>query len=150
MAEAKDTDVSLDQEPNPASPDWYLQTLVQVANESDATFPVTLYVNGLLVSGILIGGHKFFTELGVQFTQFFGGESEETTEIVGSLTSPGEIYYRDGNSDTPPPPQYVHLKEARVFSPGQQPIPANGSLWRGRLASVDGFSLGCFALDNPA
>jgi len=40
--------------------------------------------------------------------------------------------------------EYIHLRDAKIYAPGQNPLPANGLLWRGRLSSVGGFSYGVF------
>jgi len=37
---------------------------------------------------------------------------------------------------------YIHLKDARVFTPGRKGMPGVGMLWRGRLDAVSGWSLG--------
>jgi hypothetical protein len=66
-------------ERNPMQPDWYwyLQSLVSIVNGNNGEFPVTLYVKGLVISGNLISGHRYFAGLRAQLTQFFGGESEK-------------------------------------------------------------------------
>lgn len=50
-----------------AENDWFLQFLVSIVNKSDASFPITLFVGGLLVSGQLVGGKKFFEGFGAAF-----------------------------------------------------------------------------------
>lgn len=132
--------------PNPALPDLYLQALVNIVNGKDIEFPITLFVGGLIVSGQLTSGHKYFEGLGEQLTQFFGGPSDDTAEVVKLFTAPGDIYTQTEDTTEIPPPQYIHLREGKIFTPGQQPIPVEGVWWRGRLASVDGFHFGSLAL----
>jgi hypothetical protein len=36
---------------------------------------------------------------------------------------------------------FLHLRNAHTLGP-QGPTPTDGALWRGRLASVDGFTFG--------
>jgi hypothetical protein len=44
----------------------------------------------------------------------------------------------------------IHLKNARTFIPGAAGIPTHGGVWwRGRLSSVDAWSLGLFAEGPP-
>lgn len=136
--------------PNPELPDWYLQNLVEIVNGNDFEFPITLFVGGLMVSGQLTSGHKYFEGLGEQLTQFFGGPSDDTQENVNYLTSPKEIYLKKEDAKDKVPPQYIHLREARVFVPGQQPIPSEGSWWRGRMSSVDGFHFGSLSVAKNA
>jgi len=133
-------------EPNPALPDWYLQALVETVNGKDIEFPITLFVGGLIVSGQLTSGHKYFEGLGTQLTQFFGGPSDDTTEIIRYFTFPGDAYTRNEKGAKIPPPQYIHLREAKIFTPGQRPILAEGAWWRGRLACVDGFHFGLLSV----
>jgi hypothetical protein len=63
--------------------------------------------------------------------------------IAEMLDNYSKIY-----SEPPPegqPPSYIHLKDARIFAPGQNPIPSSGLLWRGRISCVEGFSMGSFS-----
>lgn len=39
-------------------------------------------------------------------------------------------------------PTFLHLRQARVFVPGQEGMPDNGMFWRGRLSEVTGWALG--------
>lgn len=142
MSDEQQTGTDTSDVPDPAQPDWYLQALIGIVNGKDIEFPITLFVGGLIVSGLLTSGHKYFQGLGEQLTQFFGGPSEETSKTVGYFTSPGDIYTEDTASEPKPPPQFIHLRAAMVFSPGQTPIPNGGSWWRGRVANVDAFHFG--------
>lgn len=38
--------------------------------------------------------------------------------------------------------QYVHLKDAKVFNDSSTTPSDEGTLWRGKLSSISGFSLG--------
>ncbi|MFT4171086.1 MAG: gas vesicle accessory protein GvpU [Rhodocyclaceae bacterium] len=131
---------------DPAHHDWYLQALVKIVNGREFGFPITLYVGGLVVSGELISGHKYFEGLGDQLTEFFGGPSDETAQAVRSFTFPAGIYTEPQEGEEVPPPQYVHLRGARIFTPAQDPIPTEGVWWRGRLACVDAFHFGTLAV----
>ncbi|WP_421851711.1 gas vesicle accessory protein GvpU [Marinomonas sp.] len=128
--------------PDQTQPDWYLQQLVDMINGKEYELPITLFVNGLIVSGQLTSGHNYFEGLGEQLTEFFGGPSDDTSKAVALLTAPADMYTNDDEDEEKPLPQYIHLNKARVFTPGQQPIPSEGSWWRGRLSSVDGFHFG--------
>lgn len=132
--------------PDSSLPDWYLQSLVDMVNGKDFEFPITLFVGGLIVSGQLTSGHKYFEGLGEQLTQFFGGPSDDTAKTIKYFTSPADIYTQPKGTTQTPPPQYIHLRGAKIFTPGQQPIPAEGAWWRGRLVSVDGFHFGSLAI----
>ena len=125
------------------SVDWYLQKLVALVNGSQLEFGVTLYVNGSVVSGRLIGGKKYFEEFAKEFTGAYPGSSESKESIRAAFASNGDIYDREeGDGEDLPPPQFIHLADARCFSGGGSAIPNRGVLWRGKINSVSGFSLG--------
>lgn len=142
MSNEQQTKPEASQEPDHAQPDWYLQVLIDTVNGKDYELPITLFVGGLIVSGNLTSGHKYFQGLGEQLTEFFGGHSEDTEKAVQYFTSPGKIYAEETDSEPKSPPQFIHLRQAMVFAPGQTPIPNGGSWWRGRVASVDAFHFG--------
>jgi hypothetical protein len=134
-----------------ALPDWYMQRLVNLVNGTEIEFPITLFVSGAMVSGQLVSGHRYFGEgLASALKQFFGKAGDEAKTAIEHLTSAKEIYLKeqkeqkDENADdkVKRPPQYIHLREARVFTAGQEPIPTEGAWWRGRLSSVDAFHFG--------
>lgn len=139
------------QERDPSHPDWYLQMLAGTANnmQGKVELPITLYVHGLVVSGLLTSGGRYFDALGEQITAAFGPFLGEPNNMGEQLTSgAAEIYAAP--RDSGPPAQYIHLRDAHVFAPGQQALPANGIWWRGRLASVDGFHFGTLAASHPS
>ena len=48
------------------------------------------------------------------------------------------------------PTWFIHLRDARVFSPGGAGLPGNGMHWRGRLSEVSGWSFGLLEAAPPA
>ncbi|MEJ2046344.1 MAG: hypothetical protein P8X74_22405 [Reinekea sp.] len=126
--------------------DWFLQRLVNIVNSVGLTFGITLNVGGFLVSGQLVGGKEYFEGFGGDFAGVFAG-SESAENIQESFAKHGDIYSAD--NETPPPPSYIHIKEAKFFNTNGNPIPGNrGVWWRGRLSQVDGFSLGSLSAEN--
>jgi len=126
--------------------DWFLQRLVNYANDYRLEFGITLQVSGMLVSGTIISGQKYFDEFSANFT---GGLSDQT--LVDSFSSLFNAYkgvydVSPEEKDKLPPPEYVHIRNARFYQPGQKGMPTGNSvLWRGRLSEVGGFSLGSFS-----
>lgn len=123
--------------------DWFLQSLVNMANYDGVELGLTLSVGGLLISGTLIGGKKYFEEFGADFVSPIS-DKEQAESIKSSFSKYG-IIYRTPESDEEAllPPVYIHLKDAKFFHNSGKPIPSNRSvLWRGRITAVDGFSLG--------
>lgn len=130
--------------------DWFLQDLVDIVNTSNTgfSFGITLNVGGFLVSGQLIGGKEYFESFGSDFAgaffTTFPNNGEDAENIKASFARNGEIYSSNDEVEVPPP-NYIHLKDAKFHNTNGEPIPSNrGVLWRGRLSGVDGFSLGSF------
>lgn len=135
---------SMNSLPPTADVDWFLQSLVNMANNSQMEFGITLQVSGMLVSGNLISGKAYFDGFGADFASPFS-DPEVVESIKQSFSSYGDTFVsNDGNeTDNRPPPQFIHLKNARFFNTAGNPIPGNrGVWWRGRLCEVGGFSLG--------
>jgi hypothetical protein len=133
---------------SPTSPsaeaDWFLQSLVGMANESTLEIGITLQLSGMLVSGNLVSGRQYFDGFASDFARPFANDPETANPIKESFRAYGEIYGqpKDGEPDRPAP-QFVHLKDARFFNTAGNPIPGNkGVWWRGRVCEVGGFSLG--------
>jgi len=126
--------------------DWFLQSTIENIVSHGVEIGVTLTVNGVIVSGMLIGGKKYFEEL----SKTLKAASREPDDISNTLGDAWKQYTAiyekpEGAPEDwkPNPVGYIHLMNARFFAPGQAPIPANqGVLWRGKLSSVDGFTIG--------
>ncbi|WP_310707563.1 hypothetical protein, partial [Burkholderia multivorans] len=104
----------------------------------------TLFVGGLLVSGQLVGGKKFFEGFGAAFGGAFS-KPETAAEIRQNFAKFGDMYVTEDGSykEDMESPHYIHLQDARSFHPSGAPIPGNGGVWwRGRIREVDGFNLG--------
>lgn len=140
------TEASTPEPLNPVTqPDWFLQSLVAMANNSDIELGITLQVSGLLVSGTLVGGKKYFEGFAEDFSGVFASEPEVAESIKNSFAKYGEIYKKEEGEEIPPP-QYIHLKNTRFFNTAGNPIPGNkGVWWRGRVSEVGGFTLGSLA-----
>ncbi len=126
--------------------DWLLRSFVDAVNGTEAAISVILYVGGLVVAGYLVSGHSYFEAIGEALKSSVSDQNpEHATQVREAFQRRGAELYAPGSleGEVPPPPQYVHLREARVYHPGPAPLPANqGFWWRGRLDAVDGFSLG--------
>lgn len=121
--------------------DWLLQWFVGVAGQANLEVGITLSVRGHLVSGLLISPQAYFALLAEQFAQPFedAGSSDAASIralIRGFDESPGR--------EEDPAAQYLHVRDAKVYTGSEQPVSSGGMLWRGKVAAVDGFSLGHF------
>ncbi|MCC4603233.1 gas vesicle protein [Xanthomonas campestris pv. badrii] len=131
------------------SVDWYLQKLVGIANTSNTQFGITLFVEGVIVSGQLVSGKQYFEAFAQEFSAAFPGSDEEKEDVRLAFASHASIYdTEDDAQQGSTPPQFIHLIESRCFSPGGQPLPSNrGVLWRGKVNAVSGFTLGSLSAD---
>lgn len=123
--------------------DWLLETLVIEANARKSDFiEITLLVQGSIVSGTLVGITEFYKATVGVFHRDDGEPAAGTWgEFFSGLVRSAEeaITSEEGLSKA----SYIHLKNARVFANGQQPLPSNqGVWWRGRLERVDAFWIG--------
>lgn len=121
--------------------DWLLQWFVRVAGQSNLEVGITLSVRGHLVSGLLISPQAYFQRLAEQFARPFEDAGSTDAESIRALIrgfdeSPGR--------EQDPAAQYIHVRDARVYTGSEQPVSPDGMLWRGKVAAVDGFSLGHF------
>jgi hypothetical protein len=133
------------------SSDWFLELLVDVVNGTEIALAMTLNVGGMLVSGEMCSGHKYFEGFAKDLKDgIFGTIPSEASRIEEQFKQLGGIYAkekRQPQDEHPKPPQYIHLRNARIFHPGGTPIPTNrGVWWRGRLGAIDGFILGSLSI----
>ncbi|MEA5477406.1 gas vesicle accessory protein GvpU [Pseudanabaena galeata UHCC 0370] len=139
------TNETINQDPFPkaAQTDWFLQSLVNMANNQSLEISITLQVSGMLVSGDIVGGKTYFEGVGEEFSSTFVNHPETAESIKDSFSKMGERYVQTDETEVQPLPQFVHLKNARFFHTSGSPIPSNRSVfWRGRISEVGGFFLG--------
>lgn len=126
--------------------DWFLQQLVDFINGSEGELTITLNTGGILISGILVSGHKYFESM----ADSFQGKIEISGNLKKYFLSLGNVYLEDKLLKSKPP-VFIHLKEAQYYQPGanNNPIPSGGGTWwRGKISAVDGFFLGRLAVEN--
>ena len=126
-----------------------------MVNGAELSLPITLNVSGVLISGHMVSGHKYFEGFANDLKNGMYNIKEENAEkFISPFRKLGDIYSTDKREHEDEPdqprslPKFIHLKDARIFHPNSQPIPANrGVWWRGRLEAIDGFILGILSLD---
>ena len=127
--------------------DPLLQWLVIHTNvNSTNKHAVTLTVGGNLISGNLISVDAYLDQWANDFSANFSsdnGAKDSMKETVLSWKVSPET-----KPDDLPPSQLIHLEDAEVFSSSGRPILPGGSLWRGKISSVDGFNLGRLVFSN--
>lgn len=85
---------------------------------------IVININGTLIEGELISYDTFWRQFNLEFSEKIEGSDEKQLNV--------EDRY------------FIHLRNARfkVSSGISIPVSETGLLWRGRLSSVDGFSVG--------
>lgn len=133
------------------SKDWFLQSTIETIIAHGVEIGITLTVGGAIVSGMLISGKKYFEELGDTLAAASEAEGDMQSVIGNAWKQYTAIYDQPDDAPEdwqPPAASFIHLRNAKFYAPGQPPIPSNrGVLWRGKLASIDGFSIGNFSVD---
>ncbi|OOE37463.1 hypothetical protein BZG04_03360 [Salinivibrio kushneri] len=117
--------------------DWFLQEMINLANVG-AELDITINVGGVLASGTLIGGQKYFEMLAESIN--FSNEGNPDNETVKKFFSGfGDMY-----QEAPPVDSigYIHMKDIKFHALSGTPVPSNSTIWRGRLSQVNGFILG--------
>lgn len=129
--------------------DHFLATLVNIANETDVAIGITLSVGSVLVSGSIVSWERYFAGVASDLAGA-GGVSELNIALKNGVEHYAkmcreEMQERIENGKSIAS-LYIHLKDARFFTPGAIPMPTNRSVWwRGRMSEVEGFSIGLLA-----
>jgi hypothetical protein len=106
--------------------DKLLKELIQYVNKTLYEINITIFVQGIVISGILIPDIEYIDIVSGQYI----GLSEDLVSIFWS--SRDDLMKDD----------YIHLKNA-TFHSDVTPITINSKVyWRGRLSSIDGFVVG--------
>ena len=92
-----------------------------------ADVAVTVAIQGLIVSGVVISAHEYLRRLGGQFAEGF---ADTPVPEVGAEGSDGSERLAQ---------HFLHLKDVTILiGSGAVHVP----LWEGRLACIGGWSLG--------
>jgi hypothetical protein len=116
--------------------DLFAELVTVVNRVAGIEFPVTVYLSGGLISGLLIGRHAWMT----RYAEWW--EKDLEVDPVGAVLRESiegfkKLDAKAGGSGAPP--IYAHFREARVLA-GAHLVPRNGMLFRCRLDSVIGFA----------
>ncbi len=123
--------------------DWLLERLIASVNGTDREIEVTLLMEGLLISGKMVSGHRYLEEIQkkVIIDEPFGeGMNIANFELKTRLEVSAKHYIEQKDRRVA---NYVHLFDAR-FHKGSilKASGQRGVLWRGDLDKVSGFHLG--------
>jgi hypothetical protein len=125
--------------------DGFLQSLVDLMNRTPLEVGITLSVNGLTISGMMISGRRYFEMLGDSVASSLTDQPTIAESLRQYCSMPASLYPAAGETADAdrPPPFFIHLRDARIFHNSGAPLPTNqGVLWRGKLTDVSGFFIG--------
>ena len=115
--------------------DGVLRILARIADSLEFEMSITLFVEGTIVSGILIGATKFW---GLQREELIKNGVHE--DLAKALT---DYDYSPPADDEPAPIlNFIHLKNAKVHMHDGGSRYGGELLWRGKLKAVSAFMMG--------
>ena len=127
----------------PSDQDEFLTRLVGLANRKGLGIGVVLQVHGTVVKGELCSATDYWSELAEQV-----GHLDAPTELAVTARDKMATDFKaigaslrkrlEHDESAPHVPIHIHLRNAVVLVGASK---LDAPLWRGRLASVDGFSL---------
>ncbi|EKO3480754.1 hypothetical protein M0358_000821 [Vibrio fluvialis] len=117
--------------------DGILELIVKFAETEDPLeVGVTLVVDGFLVSGVVISKDNY-----MKHNKLTSLIEDGIKKALSSMEDEAPDPEDDGERN------FIHLRDAKYFTPGQQPIPNNESIYcRIRLEKVSGFNIGVLSL----
>ena len=127
-----------------ATDDAIILMLLNLVEEDGIELAVTLNVNGVVISGLLIGASAYYegiTESSKSLhdgtmSKIFSKKFSDLKEAYTKQKQEEAEKEEEENSLT-----FIHLKNATYLnSEGQASSSINNSWWRGRISSLDGFS----------
>ncbi|MCC7713403.1 hypothetical protein [Janthinobacterium lividum] len=124
-----------------ANGDWVLVELVGEVNVLKIEVGIVLNFGGILLTGTLVGGARYFDEVKQQMTAYerIDGSLDSTLErIVDQGKSLYNVAAKDGMRR---PPEYLHLIDVHFPSNVNDVGTVKLSTWRGKIADVCGFHL---------
>ena len=128
----------------PSDQDEFLTRLVGLANREGLGIGVVLQLHGTVVKGELCSATDYWSELAEQV-----GYLDAPTQLAVTAREKMATDFKaigaslrkrlEHDESAPHVPIYIHLRNTVVLVGASK---LDAPLWRGRLASVDGFSLG--------
>ena len=106
---------------------------------------ITVFVKGLIISGILISRRTYIKEVANAIRNGIGNMNKELANIFDKPISESSHSANNTEDDKRKIIEFINLKNVRIVSQNQI---IHIDLWCGRIDSVDGFSLGMIESTN--
>jgi hypothetical protein len=126
--------------------DFLLMTLVHLVNVSSLKMGITLFIQGTVVSGVLISKKLYFEGVSNQlktmglFPTDVGDDAIDT--LINSLQPPTNSSDILEAEKLPIKAEFIHLENVRIQYGNSSTLFNQKVFWRGRLSRIDGFFLG--------
>jgi hypothetical protein len=124
--------------------DPVLEVLVQAIDQqgSQAGLDLTLTTNGCLITGTVVGHIVWFRMQAALLAESKNPFGDVMSQIADQLVEE----YDPADDDTSNSPSFIHLVDAVHFVGDTQLPNDQRAFWRGRLDSIDGWTLGRLGL----
>ncbi|WP_150284214.1 gas vesicle accessory protein GvpU [Rummeliibacillus sp. TYF-LIM-RU47] len=127
--------------------DVFLQSLIHLTNTiSGFQAGITINVNGTIISGLIIGKDEYQEKLIQSLKEskgiapVLGQGIEESLAEVKKAKAEEDI--EEDIEEKIEEYEFINLIDAHFFSPDGNALPGReGFLWRGKIESIDGFTL---------
>ncbi len=121
--------------------DWVLINLVKQANKVGLEVGVLLNLGGILLSGTLVGGSKYFEVMQGQASEL-GGANVTLSETLNRIAQDGRnVYDAPSANEADKPPTYIHLLDVNSIDSNGKTTGEVATMWRGKIVDVTGFCL---------
>lgn len=132
--------------------DSWLRHFLEAITQPGVSAGITVFTNGMLISGKAIALPEYFALMGEQLAQGLEKSGAKDVQIIRDTftakLSPTEsaalaakTKTRSTKEPEDSPHDYIMLKDVKIAGVGQSPI-ISLPVWRGRLSTISGWTLG--------
>ncbi|MCF2491610.1 hypothetical protein [Dyadobacter sp. CY347] len=118
--------------------DWLLESYVRTLNGTEGQMHITILIDGFLVSGLLVGGNRYFQEI---LDRYLKSDVKDLDDSIKQLQTRIDSYTVD-RFKPEVPVFYIHLLSATFHHPIGPGMPRKGVSFRARQNRVSGFYFG--------
>jgi hypothetical protein len=130
--------------------DEVLVHLIRIVEETGVGIGITLFVNGLTISGNMMSSKKYFDEISNHFNEdnFAPDDPNFEGNTIPYLQQFRQFMHQSGISrEEQDNPKYIHLEKVTIIYSSDSSHDYGATVWRGKLSSIDGFVIGQGSLD---
>ena len=116
--------------------DWLLEGIVNAVNGTQKEVPITILVDGIMISGSIVSGHYYLEMLNPRIVIEPLKNTIENIELDILKRSIKQVSdnYQGKNQKVGPGASYIHLKDAKFHRGSKKGIESQkGVFWRGSL-----------------